>query len=156
MSSDLALFALLATTAGWRHGLLVIAAIAVIGAGVIVASLPVGEMTAKEKDGKTVAGQDRPWAFWLLFATGTALLVLTIITVAVRYIDVGDLLIESGRARTELPWIAIEYVHGGAEGTTLVNRVEHAIETTGYAFSPERAERAIQCLTSGQIGRAHV
>lgn len=67
----------------------------------------------------------------------------------VRYIDVGELMIDSGHARTELPFIAIEYVHGGAEGTTLVSRVEHAIATTGAAFDPRRAERAIQCLTSG-------
>jgi MFS transporter, FSR family, fosmidomycin resistance protein len=63
-----ALFALIATLAGWRHGLLVIAALAVVGAGVIVASLPTAGMTSKEKDGATIAGQDRPWAFWLLFA----------------------------------------------------------------------------------------
>jgi serine/threonine protein kinase len=67
----------------------------------------------------------------------------------VRYIDVGELWIDSGHGRSELPWIAIEWVHGGAEGTTLVSRVEHAIETTGHAFDPRRAERAIQCLTSG-------
>ncbi len=67
----------------------------------------------------------------------------------VRYIDVGEVMIESGRARTELPWIAIEWVHGGAEGTTLTARVEHAVTNTGVAFDPRRAERAIQCLTMG-------
>jgi len=72
----------------------------------------------------------------------------------VRYIDVGELLADSGQDRLELPWIAIEYVHGGAEGTTLVARVEHALATTGAAFDPRRAERAIECLTSG-LGAIH-
>jgi len=67
----------------------------------------------------------------------------------VRYIDVGEVLVDDGNARSELPWIAIEYVHGGAEGTTLVSRVEHTVKTTGAAFDARRAERAIQCLTSG-------
>ncbi len=72
----------------------------------------------------------------------------------VRYIDVGELSVDTGHTRTELPWIAIEYVQGGAEGTTLVSRVEHSIATTGAAFDPRRAERAIQCLTSG-LGAIH-
>ncbi len=62
-----ALFALIAATLGWEKTLVVIAAIAVAGAGVILASLQSSEMTAKATDAKAVAGQDRPWAFWLLF-----------------------------------------------------------------------------------------
>jgi serine/threonine protein kinase len=72
----------------------------------------------------------------------------------VRYIDVGDLEIDTGRSHIGLPWIAIEYVHGGAEGTTLLARVEHTMARTGHAFDPRRAERAIQCLTSG-LGAIH-
>jgi serine/threonine protein kinase len=72
----------------------------------------------------------------------------------VRYIDVGDIELDTGRARVQLPWIAIEYVHGGSEGTTLVARVEQTIAATRHAFDPKRAERAIQCLTSG-LGAIH-
>jgi serine/threonine protein kinase len=72
----------------------------------------------------------------------------------VRYIDVGDLEIDTGKTSMGLPWIAIEYVHGGAEGTTLTQRVEATVARTGHAFEPKRAERAIQCLTSG-LGAIH-
>ena len=67
----------------------------------------------------------------------------------VRYIDVGEVIIEGSGGRTELPWIALEYVHGGDEGSTLLERVESTVEHTGHAFDPRRAERAIHCLTSG-------
>ncbi len=67
-----ALFALVAAMLGWRHALLVTAAIAVAGAGVIVAALQSADMAAKDKDAKAVAGQDRPWAFWLLFSIHVA------------------------------------------------------------------------------------
>jgi MFS family permease len=48
---------------------MVTAAIAVAGAGVILAALQSAEMHAKAAaaEGNAVAGQDRPWAFWLLF-----------------------------------------------------------------------------------------
>ena len=63
-----AVFALIATALGWRQALMVIAAIAVAGAGLIVLTLQSSEMATKNKDGAAVAGQNRPWAFWLLFA----------------------------------------------------------------------------------------
>jgi MFS family permease len=67
-----ALFALLAAALGWRQAMLVTAAIAVAGAGLIFLSLQSAEMTAKSKQGAAVAGEDRPWAFWLLFAIHVA------------------------------------------------------------------------------------
>ncbi len=67
-----ALFALLATALGWRQALLVIATVAVVGAGVIVATLHSGDMAATEKEARAVAGQDRPWAYWLLFSIHVA------------------------------------------------------------------------------------
>ena len=67
----------------------------------------------------------------------------------VRLIDTGTLQVEQGGLRFELPWIAIEYVHGGAQGTTLAERVNGSMESTGYAFDPVRAARAVECLTSG-------
>ncbi|HEY4170604.1 MAG TPA: MFS transporter [Reyranella sp.] len=64
-----AVFALVATALGWRQALMVIAAIAVAGAGVMLVTLQSAEMAAKKSKGDSaVAGEDRPWAFWLLFA----------------------------------------------------------------------------------------
>ncbi|HEV8549938.1 MAG TPA: serine/threonine-protein kinase, partial [Polyangiaceae bacterium] len=47
------------------------------------------------------------------------------------------------------PWIAIEYVHGGVEGTTLEDRVTYSLHKTKFAFDPVRASHAIRCLSSG-------
>jgi MFS family permease len=63
-----AVFALVAAALGWRQAMLVTAAIAVFGAGLIVLTLQSAEMAANSRDGAAVAGRDRPWAFWLLFA----------------------------------------------------------------------------------------
>ncbi len=67
-----ALFALIAASLGWRHAMLVIAAIAVAGAGTILATLQAAELGAKDKEARAVAGQNRPWAFWLLFSIHVA------------------------------------------------------------------------------------
>jgi MFS family permease len=63
-----ALFAVIAASLGWQQALMVIAALAVGGAGVILGSLHSREMLAKAAETKVVAGQDRPWAYWLLFS----------------------------------------------------------------------------------------
>jgi MFS transporter, FSR family, fosmidomycin resistance protein len=64
-----ALFALIAASLGWRQAMLITASIAVAGAGLILATLQSAEMQAEaaKSEGKAVAGQARPWAFWLLF-----------------------------------------------------------------------------------------
>jgi serine/threonine protein kinase len=67
----------------------------------------------------------------------------------VRLVDVGSLPFEDAGTPLELPWLAIEYVHGGAEGTTLEERVESSLEQTGHAFDPERAAHAVECLGQG-------
>jgi serine/threonine protein kinase len=64
----------------------------------------------------------------------------------VRFVDTGSTLY-FGSPPT--PWIAIEYVHGGVEGTTLEDRVTYSIHKTSYAFDPVRASHALRCLTSG-------
>ncbi len=64
----------------------------------------------------------------------------------VRYVDSGTDL-ELGGMRTA--WTALEYVHGGVEGTTLEDRVEYAVQRTGFAFDPHRAAHAIRCITAG-------
>ena len=63
-----ALFAVIAASLGWQQALIVVAALAVLGAGVILASLKPVPMHAKGGESKAMAGQDRPWAYWLLFS----------------------------------------------------------------------------------------
>lgn len=63
-----ALFAVIAASLGWQQALIVIAALAVLGAGVILGSLKPVPLHDKGDEGKAMAGQDRPWAYWLLFS----------------------------------------------------------------------------------------
>src|SRR5664279_934026 len=51
----------------------------------------------------------------------------------VRLVDTGITLLH-GPNRPATPWLAVEYVHGGVEGTTLEDRVKGSIERTGVAF----------------------
>jgi len=66
----------------------------------------------------------------------------------VRLVDTGSTHL-SGPARPPTPWLAVEYVHGGVEGTTLEDRVQGSIERTGVAFDSARAAHALKCLASG-------
>jgi eukaryotic-like serine/threonine-protein kinase len=67
----------------------------------------------------------------------------------VKLLEVGSVMIlHEGRA-TQLPWLALEYVHGGAEGTTLTERVACSLRDTGSAFDPARAGHALECLGQG-------
>jgi MFS family permease len=63
-----ALFAVIAASLGWQQALIVIAALAVLGAGIILGSLKPVPLHDKGDEGKAMAGQDRPWAYWLLFS----------------------------------------------------------------------------------------
>lgn len=63
----------------------------------------------------------------------------------VRFVDTGAALIDN----VMTPWIAVEYVHGGIEGTTLEDRVAYSVHRTGYAFDPVRAAHALRCLAAG-------
>jgi MFS family permease len=65
-----AVFAMVAAALAWRQALMVIAALAVMGAGIILLSLrPVSmHATGEKENAGTMAGQDRPGAYWLLFA----------------------------------------------------------------------------------------
>src|SRR5262245_1300947 len=69
-----AVFAVIAAAVGWRQALLIIAALAVLGAGFVLLSLKPVALQAKHDEGnaKAVAGQDRPWAYWLLFSVHVA------------------------------------------------------------------------------------
>ena len=63
-----AVFALIASSLGWQQTMVVMAAIAVAGAGVILVSLKPIVTHGEAEPSKAVAGQDRPWAYWLLFS----------------------------------------------------------------------------------------
>ncbi|HYO94600.1 MAG TPA: serine/threonine-protein kinase [Polyangiaceae bacterium] len=64
----------------------------------------------------------------------------------VRFVDTG-----TARLLDDLPvpWLAIEYVHGGVEGTTLEDRVVYSMHKTDYAFDPARAAHVVRCLGAG-------
>jgi eukaryotic-like serine/threonine-protein kinase len=68
----------------------------------------------------------------------------------VRLMDVGSLEYHARLGQSmSLPWLAIEYVHGGPQGTTLEERVRRSVEGAEFAFDPERAIRAITHITEG-------
>ena len=69
----------------------------------------------------------------------------------VRSLDAGVHVAWIEGQRLALPWVVLEYVHGGAEGTTLTERVSHSLRTTGAAFDPDRAAHAVECLASGLV-----
>ncbi len=48
-----------------------------------------------------------------------------------------------------LGWLALEYIHGDAEGTTLTERVRYSVARTRFAFEPLRAVDCIRNITSG-------
>ena len=67
----------------------------------------------------------------------------------VRLLDVGELEYRRHGMTLQLPWLAIEYVHGGAEGATLEERVRASLRETGVAFSAERALRVMRHMLEG-------
>src|SRR5450432_281361 len=64
----------------------------------------------------------------------------------VRFVDAGS---APFFGPSSTPWTAIEYVHGGVEGTSLEDRVTYSVHKTGFAFEPLRAAHAIRCLSAG-------
>jgi serine/threonine protein kinase len=67
----------------------------------------------------------------------------------VRLLDTGALPFRSHGRLLQLPFIALEYVHGGLEGATLEERLEYSLKATGFSFDPQRAARVIQALAKG-------
>ncbi len=67
----------------------------------------------------------------------------------VRLIDTGMVDVKARGVNVGVPWLVVEYVHGGAEGTTLSQRVMHSIRTTGYGFDPHRAANLVDALGMG-------
>ena len=64
----------------------------------------------------------------------------------VRFVDTGATQLFGKRST---PWIAIEYVHGGVEGTTLDDRLMYSVHKTGFAFDSARAAHALRCMAAG-------
>ncbi|MEZ4227104.1 MAG: serine/threonine-protein kinase [Polyangiaceae bacterium] len=67
----------------------------------------------------------------------------------VQLVDAGTVALQMSGREFDLPWLALEYVHGGAEGTTLAERVVYCVEHTDYAFDRERAAHAVECIAQG-------
>ncbi|MEZ4225513.1 MAG: serine/threonine-protein kinase [Polyangiaceae bacterium] len=67
----------------------------------------------------------------------------------VRLLDTGHISFDYFGRSLQLPWIALEYVHGGVEGTTLEARVAYAVNATRMAFDPQRAARLVDSLSRG-------
>jgi len=67
----------------------------------------------------------------------------------IRLVDTGSFRVQTDRGEMSLPWVAVEYVHGGALGTTLAQRVRRSLRDTGYAFDPGRAALAVECVGQG-------
>ncbi len=67
----------------------------------------------------------------------------------IRLLDTGTFMVQTESGAMSLPWVAVEYVHGGALGTTLAQRVRRSLRDTGYAFDPGRAALAIECIGQG-------
>lgn len=73
----------------------------------------------------------------------------------VKLIDAGVVsLVIKNLCEVELPWLALEYVHGGPNGTTLTERVKNCIRWSHYAFDTERAMRVLECVAEG-VGAVH-
>ncbi len=66
----------------------------------------------------------------------------------VRFVDTGSAEV-LGKGSVVLPWLAIEYVHGGIEGTNLHDRVRYSCKNVGAAFDPARAAHFVRSLASG-------
>lgn len=64
----------------------------------------------------------------------------------VRLLDTGTTRLFS---QQPTPWLALEYVHGGVEGTTLEDRALYSIHQTGYAFDGIRTAHLLRCLAAG-------
>jgi serine/threonine protein kinase len=63
----------------------------------------------------------------------------------VRLLETSELAVRYRGSAMELPWLAMEYVHGG----TLEERILESVSRTGYAFDPERAAICIEALANG-------
>ncbi len=67
----------------------------------------------------------------------------------VRLLDTGSVEFAYFGRQLALPWIALEYVNGGVEGSTLEDRVNYSVSATGFGFDPARARHLLDSLSRG-------
>jgi serine/threonine protein kinase len=67
----------------------------------------------------------------------------------VRLLDAGSVAATFNKLHINLPWLALEYVSGGADGTTLHERVNYLRKTQGHALPPLRAAHVIEHVGAG-------
>jgi hypothetical protein len=67
----------------------------------------------------------------------------------VRFVDTGCFSVDAGGRPLELPFVVVEYVHGGAEGTTLTERIASSLRGTGFGFDPARAAHLVEGIAAG-------
>jgi len=67
----------------------------------------------------------------------------------VRLVDTGVIDWRMEEYPLSLPWLAVEFVDGGIEGTALDERVAYSMRLSGYAFDPDRAARAANMIAQG-------
>lgn len=67
----------------------------------------------------------------------------------IRLMDVGTVRYRGPQGELRLPWLAIEYVHGGPEGTTLEDRVAFSLRKLGSGFDLARAGRVLEHIAEG-------
>ncbi|MEZ4226471.1 MAG: serine/threonine-protein kinase [Polyangiaceae bacterium] len=67
----------------------------------------------------------------------------------VRLLDTGSVPVDHDGMSIEVPWLAVEYVHGGVEGETLHRRVAYALEQTSHAFDAQRALKVVEHMARG-------
>lgn len=67
----------------------------------------------------------------------------------VRLIDGGEITVRMRFASVTLPWLAIEYVHGGALGTTIGERVREHVSSSGTALPPVRVRQLLGGIVAG-------
>jgi serine/threonine protein kinase len=65
----------------------------------------------------------------------------------VRLLEAGE--IEGVHGKLTLPWLVLEFVQGGIEGTTLFERLTRCLETTEFALPMQRVARAVECIAEG-------
>ncbi|HEY2406856.1 MAG TPA: serine/threonine-protein kinase [Polyangiaceae bacterium] len=76
----------------------------------------------------------------------------------VRLVDAGQHPVQSLLGTVNLPWVALEYVHGGIEGTTLEERVAYSVREARSAFDRERVARVLTHVCTGldEVHRAGI
>ena len=67
----------------------------------------------------------------------------------VRFIDTGAMEVNYGGYPLRLPWLAVEFVDGGYEGTLLEDRVKYSVKHTSFAFDRARAGRSLDAMAKG-------